>query len=178
LIFVLTVFPIASKAQLEVNFALGGQFGGDIYFDPPDRDFDADGGVLIKLGLDYFTSETLGLGVYLSYGEGEVISEDFDYIEIGFAIKPRLTREDVIGSYDLLITPGFYVGYRKISADSVDDIDGLALNLGIDIRLRFENGFAVFIEPGFITQPDGGNDDADVTFSPLGVFTVGVAYSF
>jgi hypothetical protein len=181
LILVMVSFPLASSAQLEVNGAIGGQFGGDINFDPPDRDFEADGGFTLKVGADYFTNELLGVGGYLSFGEGEIQGLDLSYFEIGIAIKPRLTREDFIEDYDLLITPGLYVGYRVESVDGApgdDSGDGLALNLGIDIRLRFENNYAIFIEPGFITQPDGGSDDADVTFSPIGVFLVGVAYTF
>lgn len=181
LILVMVSIPLTSSAQLEVNAALGGQFGGDINVDPPDRDFEADGGFTFKLGVDYFTNELLGIGAYLSYGESEIQGLDLDYFEIGIAIKPRLTREDFIQDYDLLITPGLYIGYRIETIDGApgdDSGDGLALNLGIDIRLRFENNWAVFIEPGFITQPDGGSDDADVTWSPIGVFFVGVAYSF
>lgn len=181
LIVLMVSFPLVSSAQLEINGALGGQFGGDINFDPPDRDIEADGGFTFKLGADYFTNELLGVGAYMSYGQGEIEGLDIDYFEIGIAIKPRLTKKDFIEDYDLLITPGLYIGYRVETVDGApgdDSGDGLALNLGIDIRLRFENNYAIFIEPGFITQPDGGSDDADVTWSPIGVFVVGIAYTF
>ena len=88
---------------------------------------------------------------------------------------------NLLSQLQLVTEPGLYIGYRVETIDGApgdDSGDGLALNLGIDIRLRFENNWAVFIEPGFITQPDGGSDDADVTWSPIGVFVLGVAYSF
>jgi len=181
LMLALLSFPLESSAQLEVNGAIGGQFGGDVYFGSVDRDFEADGGFALKIGADYFSSELLGLGGYLSYGTSEIRGFDADYFELGIAIKPRLTREDIINDYDLLITPSFYIGYRLQSIDGApgdNTADGLALNFGIDLRLRFENNIAVFIEPGFISQPIGGSSDGDVTWSPIGVFYMGVAYSF
>ena len=174
-------FPLAASAELEANFAMGGQFGGDVYFDPPDRNLDADGGFYLKAGADYFFNKVLGVGAFLSHGRGDISGLDFDFFEFGFALKPRYTAENLVDDYDLLITPSFYIGYRLQTlkgAPGDDTGEGLGLNLGIDFRVRFPNNFAVFIEPGFISQPDGGSDDADVEFSPIGTFLVGVGYQF
>lgn len=175
-----TSVPQVASAQLEVSFGMGGQFGGDVYFDPPDTEFEADGGFAFKLAGDYFFSDIMGIGAFLDFGEGEIRGADFDYVTIGFALKPRLTLEDAINdNIDLMAGPAFYVGYRRIQADgAADDADGLALNFGIDLRARLENGISVFVEPGFISQAKGGNDDFDIEFDPIGFFLIGVGYEF
>ena len=123
----------------------------------------------------------LGIGAFVSYAEGAIAEIDLDFIELGLALKPRYTAEDFVDDYDLLITPNFYIGCRLKTLDGVpgdETGDGLGLNLGVDFRIRFPSNIAVFIEPGFISQPNGVSNDADVEFDPIRTILVGVGYQF
>ena len=178
MVLVALLWPGVAAAQLEVNVALGGQFGGT-YDVSPGPDLGADGGFFSKLGVDYFFSEYFGIGSYLAYGMSfNGRQGDINAVEFGITLKPRYSFDDALGSTDIVVTPELMVGWRGSYPGFGPSSNGLALNFGLDLRARFENGFAIFVEPGFLTQPVGGNDLADVTFSPIGFVVAGVAKSF
>jgi hypothetical protein len=182
LVFGVTSGALAQERHgngLELSAGLGAHFGGDVNVDPPDRDFEVDEGFYGKLTFDFFPIQYLGLGVYASFATSEhEFTGDINMAEVGLGIKPRVPVMDAIGSADLLITPGLSIGYRGLFTDELDDSDGLGINLGLDLRLRWDR-IAVFIEPGILSQVAGGNSDADVTFAPvIGYAIAGVGVNF
>jgi len=169
--------PTSSQAGFELSTGLGGHFGGEV--DTDIGTFDTDGGYLQKISLDFFPTRYLGLGLYNAFGTTALGGvDDTILVEVGLAIKPRLTAEDLLGDVDLLVTPDIMIGYRGLFPDTLDSSSGLALNFGLDLRARWDNGFSAFIEPGFFAQPVGGNSDTDVTFSPIGFVLLGVGYAY
>jgi hypothetical protein len=180
--------PFATSGpDVEVSIGLGGHFGGDITI-APDREFtaEADGGFLSKITVDFFPHENFGFGVFLNNGtvsnldtDAAFGTTDGHFTTFGVEAKGRLAVE-LDHATDLLITPGLGLGVRglffdqgSIAGPTIEDSVGLAVNFGVDARLRFNDRYDVFIEPGFLTQPAGGNDTADVTFGPIGYLLVG-----
>ena len=58
-------------------------------------------------------------------------------------------------------------------------MDGLAVNLSVEFQYHLANSPAIpFLDIGFLSQPTGGNSDADVTWAPIFYLNVGAAYGF
>ncbi len=170
--------PASGQAEVEWSAGMGGQFGGD-YTVEGVGDIETDGGFLQRLGINWFPSQHIGFGGYFLFSTASSgFHGDIYVAEIGISIQPRLTLENVVGEVDFLLTPDVMVGYRGTFPEAGDNAHGLGLNLGLNLRARWDNGFSVFLEPGFLTQPVGGNDAADVTFSPIGYAIVGVGAAF
>ena len=91
--------------------------------------------------------EYFGFGGYFnvatSYSD---FNGDISLVELGLSFKPRLAIKDAIDTIDLLATLEAEVGFRGLLAEFGTDSTGLGLNLGIDLRARFENGYSVFME--------------------------------
>ena len=89
-----------------------------------------------------------------------------------------LRAYEIAQNLDFIFTPGLSIGFRYFGVEITDDIVGLGINLGFDLRLRFSDRYDVWLEPGFVTQPAGGNSDTDVTFGPIGYVLLGVGMAF
>ncbi len=170
------------RLPIEASLGIGAAFGGDVTFENAggSEDVDHDSGFIMKLEGDLFPIKYFGFGAYLGFTASslDVPRDDgMDLFEFGVAAKGRIPV--LTDPVEFFITPGLYFGYRRTMFEAdIDDADGLALNFGVDFRARFEKHFDVFIEPGFLTQPVGGNDDVDVTFGPIGYILFGVGYAF
>lgn len=140
-----------------------------------------------KVHFDAYIVEKLAMGVYASY---LMISMDHTKVggvhipdsmngasgyEIGGTIKPVFKLNE-----QLTLKPGLDIAYRYISPDYFDEEEGTGVSgfaLGATVALKFKAGsFSPFIAPGFISQPAGGNDYADVTWPPI--FTVAGGIEF
>jgi hypothetical protein len=166
------------RPSLEASVALGVVFGGEFTEeDDWEIDYETDAGFYGKTSLDFFPIEYFGMGLYLAGGTTSTERYgDTGMLEVGVGIKPRLPFE-LTDTLDFLVTPSLYLGYRGLFPEESDSIDGLGLNVGFDLRLRSEDHWEFFVEPGFLTQPTGG-DDTDVTFGPIGYVLFGVGLSF
>ena len=101
----------------------------------------------------------------------ESYSADGSFIEFGIAFKPKFMVSPTVA-----IKPGLNIGYRKMETDeSSYDAEGLGLNASVEIQFQVK-GMLFFIEPGFLSQPAGGNDNTDITFGPIGYINVGVCF--
>jgi len=159
---------------MEFNFELGGHFGGDVNLSNGsiDVDVDIDGGFLSRLTFDYFTCEYFGIGLFTNIGtSSQSYFNDITIWDIGVEVKGRypIPIDDV---KKFLITANLGLGYRGLFNEG-DTVDGMALNFGVDFRLRLQGRYDLYIEPGFISQPVGGASGVDVTFSPIPYLLVG-----
>jgi hypothetical protein len=126
---------------------------------------------LLKADASYFSdsfSKRFGFGIYYTFGEPfyafyDVVSQH----EFGLVIKAKFSASRM-----LLIVPTVYVGYRSYDGEAGE---GLGLNFSTIFQFPMDN-ISPFVDIGFMTQPTGGNDETDITYSP--VFIIGGGVSF
>lgn len=161
----------------EYGFSVGLLAGGDVYVAELDQNFDLESGVSIYGFYDFFITNGFAIGVNgsVAFPFLELLDENVNFYELALALKPRFSLSDKV-SYK----PGFNFGYRIITSDelSEDDgtIQGLGLNLTNELQFHVSDNFTPFLDVGFISQPAGGNDEFNVTFSPLIVLRVGLVF--
>ena len=71
------------------------------------------------------------------------------------------------------LRPGVVLAYQSTTGDAFDDLTGLNVGLSFDVVFPLKGFNAIVGELGFMTQPSGGNEDADVTWAPIFYITVG-----
>jgi hypothetical protein len=151
-----------------------------------------DAGLILRVFYDEYLIEKFAVGVYVNFApvsfKGQISSPDYQYsssyfsesantsltmFEIGGSLKARFPLVD--GGAVLKI--GGNVGYRKYSADSpLIKSNALGLNVSVEVQFKTDTKIVPFIESGFFSQPVGGNDLIDLTFSPLWYLSAGVAF--
>jgi len=171
--------PATSASGLEGSFAIGVLLPGEITLEAggDEIDVDSDAGFMLKTSLDYFPMKYLGVGVFFQAMFPDIENGgSFTMFELGPAVKGRYSIP-VQEGMAFHITPGLGIGWRGISPENGDFINGMAVNFGVDLRLEW-NKLQFSLEPGFITQPVGGEDGVDVTFAPIPYLLFGVGYAF
>jgi hypothetical protein len=177
----------------DLGVSVGLSFGGEInlvYIGTIHPKKDA--GLIVRVFYDEYLIENIAVGVYINFSpvsfKGQISAPDYQYsssyfsesantsltmFEIGGSLKARFPFAE--GGAVLKI--GGNVGYRKYSADSpLIKSDALGLNVSIEIQFKTDTKIVPFIETGFFSQPVGGNDLIDLTFSPLMYLSAGVAF--
>jgi len=161
--------------EYDIGLEAGLWFPGTVYVE--DSDLDKDAGPLFRIFADTYVAPKFAVGVYgnystvsLSSGSTEV---DATFWEIGMALKPKFML-----SSDVALKPGLNIGYRKSSIDinNFDPADGMGLNLSVELQFALQGGYIFFIDGGFLSQPVGGNDKADVTWAPIIYLCGGIAF--
>ncbi len=131
---------------------------------------------LLRVFFDFYITRKLAAGVYSHYSpvslsSGNVNSEG-SLTEIGGAFKLRFP---VLPG--LSVKPGLNIGYRKINSDNADlQGEALGINLGVEIQYKLQSNLILFIEPGFLTQPSGGNDNIEYTHGPIWYINAGICF--
>jgi hypothetical protein len=163
----------------EASLGLGAQFGGTVdVTNGFSREVDNDAGFAMKANLDYFPVQYFGFGPVLSYASTyNGLDGNINVAGFGLELKGRAPFRDLLGSADLLVTPELGITYRRSIPAVGLATDGLGINFGLDLRLRWRR-LELFIEPGFETQPSGGNDLVFSTFGPIGYVIVGTGFAF
>ena len=173
----------AEKADLQAKeydygSAAGIWLGGTV--DVEDAELDKDPGPLFKVFADMYVAPKFAVGAYgsystttLSYGPYEA---DATMWELGTALKAK-----IMASPDMAIKPGLAIGYRSSDRDKLypgekTSSDGLALNMSLEFQFPIDGGYILFAETGFLSQPAGGNSDADVTWAPIFYLCAGIAF--
>jgi hypothetical protein len=173
--------------NIEGSFAIGVLMPGEVTLENGyEVDVDTDAGFIVRPSLDYFfTEQVLSQGLFFRFGLGGYLQaaftgfdqgDDFTMVELGPVLKARFSAP-IDDQMTFHFTPGLAIGYRRILLDDLDDVNGMAINLGFDLRLQW-NQVEFSLEPGFITQPVGGNGDFDLTFGPIPYLLFGVGFAF
>ena len=142
---------------------------------------------IFKAHFDAYLIEKLSMGLFASYltmtmdhfkGSSETIPDAYNSatgFEVGFTIKPCFKLNE-----GLTMKPGVECGYRNISPEVLEDVEGGAVDgfaLGANVEFKFKTGgVSPFIMPGFISQPAGGNDFSDVTWAPIFYVAGGIEF--
>lgn len=173
----LSINAQSTKAN-EYGFSVGLLAGGDIYVSELDQNFDLESGVSLYGFYDFFITEKFAIGgnVSVAFPFLELLDDNVNFYEFALALKPKFSLSDKV-SYK----PGFNLGYRLITAEDLDEeggtIQGLGLNLTNELQIHVSEQFTPFLDVGFISQAAGGNEEYNVTFSPLIVIRVGVVFN-
>jgi hypothetical protein len=161
-----------SKSNNEISIA--GTFmveSDNLFLEEANRHFYVGDAFLGKAEFDYFFdtfSKNFGIGFYVNIGSPwyDGNGETF-MVEFGPSVKWRIDLNKVV------VVPAIYIGYR-----SYEDPAGEGLGLNLSIKAQFpQDTFIPFIDVGFLSQPVGGNDDTDATFSPVLIFGAGVGFA-
>jgi hypothetical protein len=138
------------------------------------NDVDKEGGIFLRGYIDSILFEKIAFGVYANFAP-TVKLEDFDGSGKMYEFGGSFKYIAKVGEMPLKI--GIGIGYRKISSDDFsDDVEGLGIDASAELQFITESGFKPFIEGGFLTQPAGGNEDVEVTWSPIFYLGAGIAF--
>lgn len=150
---------------LEVGLWLPGTIDVEGY------DTDKDGSLLFRAFADAYIMPKFGVGCYFNYSSASVEDVDATFTEFGISLKPRFFMSPAVA-----VKPGLNIGYRKTSVEGYDSADGLGLNLSVELQYLMDNDYIVFGDFGFLTQPTGGNDLADITWGPIFYIAAGICF--
>ncbi|MEM8763988.1 MAG: hypothetical protein AAGD88_09265 [Bacteroidota bacterium] len=159
----------------ELGLSVGVLTSGEVYLPETDESFDLESGLSLFVFYDFFITKKFAIGPNFSLSTPTLalLDERVTFYEFGFALKPKFQFGNTI-SYK----PGFNLGYRRITADDIDDVggtlQGLGLNFTNEIQFNVNDHLVPFIDIGFISQAVGGNEEIDATFAPLFVLRAGL----
>lgn len=174
------------EKKYDFGLAVGPWLAGVVDFSY-NIDFNKESTVLYRAFIDAYVVPKLAVGVYINYSglsSGEVLNikrfgTTYDIpqsgtrmFEFGGVIKPRFFISDKVA-----LKPGLSFGYRKYSSDS-DFVKSKALGINGSCEAQFQTSdkLILFAETGFMSQPDGGNDDTHMTFGLIPYLLFGVEF--
>ena len=163
-----------ASAKDEFGISVGLLTGGDVYVAEFDQFFGLESGLSLLGFYDFFITDKFAIGgnVNIALPSLELSDESVTFYELALALKVKFSIGDKV-SYK----PGANLGYRLITAEDIDTIRGLGLNLTNEFQFHISEAITPFVDVGFISQAAGGNDDFNVTFSPLIVIRVGIVFN-
>jgi len=167
--------------EYDIGIVLGLWLPGTIAVE--DIDLDKSAGPLVRVFADAYLMPKFAVGGYFNYSTATLeysalsLEADADFYEFGIALKPRFLVSPVVA-----IKPGLNIGYRKSTRENLGgetaetDADGLGLNLSVEVQYLVDSDYIIFFEGGFLSQPTGGNADADVTWAPIIYLAAGICF--
>ena len=156
----------------EFSVSLGYMFEGEVYMWEPNFYGSVGETFLIKAEFDHYfggLAGKFGIGAYYSFANPYYDGfEEVMQHEIGAVIKLRLPIGD-----NFQIKPGAYFGYR-LYGDNAGQ--GLGINGSVALQYQLNEKIKPFLELGILSQPTGGNDDTDITYSPVFQVSAGITF--
>ncbi len=178
------IYPLVSAdakpgdSSTEFGISAGLWMSGDVsvWNEYIDIEVTKESSLMVRAILDASVAEKLYMGLYANYSPFTAsfgsMEEDGTMFEIGGSIKPKFMLDPTI-----VCKPGLNIGYRKISSDEMmDDIEGLGVNLSIELQFLTDSDYKFYIDGGFLAQPAGGNEDVDATFGPILYILGGISF--
>jgi hypothetical protein len=165
----------AQDQQWNLTLKGGPLFPGTVTIDPG-GDVDTDMGWLLNAYIDAMVAPKLSFGGFLllagTNASGGGKDSGATVATLGMTVKGRFKLQS-----GLQLRPGLAFGYQMISGDAFDGVKGLDIGGIFEVVKPLANNKNALVgEVGFITQPAGGNSDADVTFGPIIYFAFGYEF--
>lgn len=136
------------------------------YFNPPDRFSGMGSAVMLRGSALFEWGEYFIGGPYIGLVPGIEIfrfDESTSWVSVGLAVGPRFTIAD-----DHEIRGLAQIGYRQwLTGSDFLSSNGLATNLNIAFIFNKDHSISPKAEIGFLAQAAGGNEDVEITFSPI-----------
>jgi hypothetical protein len=180
LIFCFSLFAVALHAQdlkkNELSVSVGYMFEGEIWADDLGAYFSVGETVLIRGEYNYFVATPFGIGFYYTLGFPyySYFYEEVTMHEVGLVFKGRIPAGNMV-----VIKPGLYAGYRAYTGGldaGYDPGTGFGLNGTVAFQFMPSAKIKPFIDMGIMSQPAGGNDLTDITYSPTFQVNVGITF--
>ena len=131
-------------------------------------EMETEGGLAISLTGDALVAPRLSIGGFAF----AAALDDVTVTTLGATIKGRFAASPTVE-----LRPGIALGYQKIDVDGADGLTGLDVGGFVELAIpRPGSQTEWLVEVGFITQPAGGNSEADVTFGPILYVAAGIGY--
>lgn len=168
----LSMSALAAEREKEVEIGISGGILLPGSFDVEGYTVDTDLSPMLRFILDAYVAEKFMMGGYVNFSivSAEDVDETANLFEFGGALKGRFLLSPTV-----VFKPGLNLGYRIISGDVFDDVKGFGVNFSAEFQFIGDN-LSPYIDAGFISQPAGGNSDADVTFAPIIYLTGGIIF--
>jgi hypothetical protein len=127
---------------------------------------DSDAGLGLGVFGDMRVAERIFFGAFLDYTSLSI--SDVDYsgseLDLGVALKFQLDTPEL----PMILRPSLGFAYGTTTSDGdVDSASLFVINLSIEAISANTDGLSYFGEFGFTAVPAGGNDDSDLTHSPI-----------
>ena len=172
-VFALCAMPLFGQDIMErtrdIGITAAYWLSGDISVDSYTGE--KEGSFLLRAFGDFYLMPKLAMGVYFNFAPYSQDDIDVTFYEFGGSIKPKFMLDK-----DLALKPGLNIGYRMSTSDyDQAEIDALGLNLSVELQKQMDN-MLIHGEFGFLAQPAGGNEWADVTFAPIIYFGGGITF--
>ncbi|MBN2424546.1 MAG: hypothetical protein JXR46_14005 [Calditrichaceae bacterium] len=172
-VFTLSAMPLSGQDIMDrtrdIGITAAYWLSGDISVEGGTTE--KDGSFLLRTFADFYLMPKLAMGVYFNFAPYSQNDIDVTLYEFGGSIKPKFMLDK-----DLALKPGLNIGYRLSSSDlELFEIDALGLNLSVELQKQMDN-MLIHGEFGFLAQPAGGNEWADVTFAPIIYFGGGITF--
>lgn len=171
---------VSAQAQTKQSWDLGASAGvlfpGEMYYDGYmfEGEIETEASIVSHFYADAWLGENLSMGAFVLLGsiEHDWSSDNAFLTTFGMALKGRFFLP--FGGAQL--RPGLTLGYQVIDPDisGVDEVTGFDVGAVLEVVVPFSERIAGVTQLSFISQPAGGNDDADVTFSPIMFLSFGV----
>lgn len=161
----------------EFSVSLGYMFEGEAYAAYFDQYYSVGETILIRFEFDHYFSamgDRFGLGFYYNLGFPyySYIYEEVTMHEFGLVLKTRFNASDKVQ-----IKPGIYTGYRSYSGGIGEEPGtGFGLNATLALQYQLNEKIKPFIDLGIMSQPAGGNDATDITYSPTFQVNFGITF--
>lgn len=171
LLVCLLVIPNVVVAQdlpkSEFGFSFGYLFEGEGYLAYPNAYGSV--GDTYHLRADYvgYFGDNFGMGGFVSYSNPYYFGGNVSALEFGFVVKPRFSASEKV-----IVKIPIFVGYRTYGNSAGQ---GLGIDLSAQIQFQTEK-VKPFVELGFLSQPVGGSDYSDATYSPCFLLAVGLNF--
>lgn len=170
IVLCLVVWPLAAFSQdlpkSEFSISAGYMFEGEVYVWYPNVYGSV--GETFHLRTDYvgYFGDYFGMGGFVSYSNPYYYGQEVSATEFGVVLKGRFKAgENMVVKFPLCI------GYRSYGNNA-----GQGLGIDFSGQLQFPGEkVRPFVELGFLTQPEGGNDFSDVTYGPVFLVSVGIS---
>ena len=168
---------ILEEKQYDFGISAGLWLSGDVSLGDLDVEIEKSTSLLLRAIGDMYVTPKFAVGAYVNISRGDVsyasAEETFTMYELGISFKPRFQI-----SPKHFIKPGLNIGYRKLDIPDIGNAesDGLGVNLSVELQFLLESEYIFYIDGGFLSQPAGGNDETDVTWSPILYILGGVAF--
>jgi hypothetical protein len=161
----------AQKQSWNMNIKGGLMLPGTVTVEGYDGDTEM--GWIGNLAFDALLAEKVSMGGYLFYSgiTAEDIDEGANILGIGGTIKARFTLKG-----GTQIRPGVILAYQMTSGDAFEDVTGFGVGFTGEVVFPLKDFNAIVAEIGFTSQPSGGNEDVEVTWSPIFYLTLGYEF--
>ena len=162
-----------AQAQVEFTVAAAVVAPGSIYVTP--YDWDTSAGFTLNAGVDYPVAPRLSAGLVLQYSSVTASELDVGVSAFGAGVSLKVLLGDRAGWHYKL---GANILYQldQVDVEGAEDAQGLGVGALFEVLKPISTSTNIVGQVGFITQPSGGNDVADVTWGPIFFLGAGVAF--